>query len=102
LDRHVWESQLRSLEDELRGDPESGLPLLADMIERMLEERGIDVDDPVADDGIDPEIRATFRAARELADRVDEPEDIDPGDVGAAIENLRALFDYLVAERSAP
>ena len=102
LDRHVWESQLSSLEDDLRDDPAAGLPQLADMIERMLQERGLAPDDPVADDGIDPEILATFRAGREVADRVDGADTVDPGDVGSAIENLRAVFDYLVAERASP
>ena len=102
LDRHAWESEFRSLEDDLRDDPESGLPLLADMIERMLDERGLDFDDPVANDGIDPEIRTTFLSARELADVVDRGENADPGDVGAAIQNLRAVFDHLTRELAPP
>jgi hypothetical protein len=102
LDRHVWESELGSLEDDLRDDPETGLPLLADMIERMLAERGLSPADPVVDDGIDPEILATFRAAREVADLVDEGGAVDPGDVGHALGNLRAVFDYLIAERAPP
>ena len=102
LDRHAWESELSSLDEGLRDDPEAGLPLLADMIERMLDERGLSADDAVADDGIDPEILTTYRAAREIADLVDRGENADPGDVGNAIVNLRSVFDYLIAERGAP
>jgi hypothetical protein len=101
LDRHEWETELQSLEDDLRDDPESGLPQLADLVERMLVERGFTPEDPVASDGADPEILASYRAARETA-TLAERGDVDPGDVGDAIEQLRAVFDYLVAERSAP
>jgi hypothetical protein len=102
LDRHEWESELATLEDGLADDPAGTLPALADLVERMLEERGLPPDDPVADDGIDPEILTSYRAGREIADLVDRDEDVDPGDVGAAIANLRAVFDHIVAERSAP
>ena len=101
LDRHEWETELQALEDELRDDPEASLPALADLVERMLIERGFSPDDPVASDGDDPEIVASYRAARETA-TLAERGDADPGDVGDAIQQLRALFDFLVAERSAP
>jgi hypothetical protein len=102
LDRHEWESELATLEEGLTDDPAGTLPALADLVERMLEERGLPPGDPVADDGIDPEILASYRAARETADLVDGEEDVDPGDVAAAIGNLRAVFDHIVAERGAP
>jgi hypothetical protein len=102
LDRHDWESELATLEDGLTDDPAGTLPALADLVERMLEERGPPPDDPVADDGIDPEVLTSYRAAREIADRVDAEEAVDPGDVGAAVVNLRTVFDHIVAERSAP
>ena len=102
LDRHEWESELATLEDGLTDDPAGTLPALADLVERMLEARGLPPDDPVADDGIDPEVLASYRAAREIADLVDRGEAADPGDVAAAIANLRAVFDHVVAELSAP
>jgi hypothetical protein len=102
LDRHEWESELATLEDGLTDDPAGTLPAFADLVERMLEERGLSPDDPVADDGIDPEVLLSFRAGREIADLVDSEETVDPGDVAAAIANLRAVFDHIVAERGAP
>ena len=102
LDRHEWESELATLEEGLTDDPAGTLPALADLVERMLVERGVPPDDPVVDDGIDPEVLTSYRAGRETADLVDGEETVDPGDVGAAIANLRAVFDYIVAERSAP
>ena len=46
------------------------------------------------DDGND-ELAAAYRAARETADRVERGEDVDPGDIGAAIENLRSIRSAL-------
>jgi hypothetical protein len=102
LDRHAWESELASLEDDLRDSPAEALPELADLVGRMLAERGYDLADPVVREGEDREVVTQYLAAREVADRVDLDEDVDPGDVADAIEGLRSLFDYVIAEREAP
>jgi hypothetical protein len=102
LDRHEWESELASMEDDLRDSPVEALPELANLVGRMLEERGYDLDDPVVREGEDREVVVQYQAAREVADRVDRDEDVDPGDVGDSINGLRALFDYVVAERKGP
>lgn len=102
LDRHEWESELASLDEDLRYSPAETLPGFADLVRRMLEERGYDLDDPVVRDGDDREVVARFLAAREVADRIDLGEDVDPGDVGDAVNGLRALFGYVIAERETP
>jgi hypothetical protein len=102
VDRHEWESELASLEDELRDSPREALPELADLVERMLLARGFSPDLPERE-GDEPELLATYRAARDVATRVElEADDVGPGDVGQAIVDLRGLFDYLVEERAAP
>jgi hypothetical protein len=101
LDRHEWETELASLEEQLEESPAEALPDLAALVERMLLERGFAIDDPVARQGDDPEIVDTYLAAREIANLAERGE-ADPGDIGAAIENLRATFDALIAERSPP
>jgi len=102
LDLHDWESQFASLEPDLRDDPEQALPELADLVRQMLEERGHEPQDPVELEGEEREIIASYRAARETAERVDAAEDVDPGDVADAINSLRAVFDTLVVELSPP
>ena len=102
LDLHDWESQFASLEPDLRDDPEQALPELADLIRRMLEERGYELQDPVELEGEEREIIASYRAARETAERVDTADDVDPGDIADAINSLRAVFDTLVVELSPP
>jgi hypothetical protein len=102
LDRHEWESELASIEDDLRDSPIESLPQLANLVGRMLDERGYDLGDPVVREGDEREVVAEYKAAREVADRVDLDEDVDPGDVADAIQGLLALFQHVVAERESP
>lgn len=100
LDLHEWESEFASIEDDLEADPEQALRELTSLVERMLTARGFDVTDPV--DGEEPEILASFRAAREVARLVDGAADVEADAVGSAIEDLRAIYDYLITERAPP
>jgi hypothetical protein len=100
LDRHEWESEWHALEADLEDSPREALPELGDLIERMLLEHGFPINDEVADDGIEPDILVEFRSAREVAQRVERGEDVDPGDIGGAIENFRDIYRQL-SERSA-
>ncbi len=102
LDRHEWESELASLDDGLRDSPAEALPELADLVGRMLQERGYDLDDPVAREGEEREVVVQFQASRAVADRVDRDEDVDPGDIADAINGLRELFDSVIAELESP
>lgn len=102
LDRHEWESELASLEPELRDDPREALPDLADLVHRMLEGRGFELEDADMPEGEEREIVDSYRAARETVDRVDAGQDVDPGDVADAVNSLRAIFETVVVERSAP
>jgi hypothetical protein len=96
LDRHDWESRMASLEDALRDDPEGALPEIADLVEEMLVESGYDVNDPTVREGEEREVVAEHLAARETANRVERGEEVDPGDVGAAVLGLQQLYGYLV------
>jgi uncharacterized protein (UPF0297 family) len=104
LDRHEWEGEFQALEPELEDAPREALPELLGLVDRMLDERGYAPNDPVAGDGGDePEILAEYRAARETANAVERGgDDVGPGDVAAAVNGLRAVFDHLVSERQAP
>ena len=102
LDMYDWQSEYASFEEDLEDDPAGALPQLADLVERMLVERGYEIDDPVVRNGDERAIVADYLAARETSDRAERGEAVDPGDVGAAIVNLRELYDALLGERSAP
>jgi hypothetical protein len=103
LDRHEWESQWQALEEQVADAPAEALSELDALVERMLEDRGYAIDDPVAREGDDREIVPEFLAAREITGLVEEQADgISPGDVAAAVNGYRSLYEYLIAERSTP
>ena len=103
LDRHEWESEWQSLEEQLADSPAEALSDVDDLVERMLIERGYSLADPVAREGDDRELVTEFQAAREISRLVEQGSDqLSPGDVAAAVNGYRAIFEYLLAERSAP
>jgi hypothetical protein len=103
LSRHEWESEWAALQEELEESPAGALTELDDLVERMLNERGYALDDPVAREGDEREVVAEFLAAREIRRLVDEGSDaVSPGDVAAAVNGYRSIYEYLIAERSTP
>jgi hypothetical protein len=103
LDRHEWESRWQSLEEELEDSPRDVLPELDELVAQMLEGRGYAVDDPVAREGDDREIVSEFLAARDITRLLNEdPDAVSPGDLAAAVNGYRAVYEYLIEERSAP
>jgi hypothetical protein len=103
LDRHEWESRWESLAEELEDSPRDVLPELDELVEQMLDERGYALDDPVASEGDDREVVAEFLAARETTQLLrDDPDALSPGDVAAAVNGYRSLYEYLIEERAAP
>src|SRR4051794_14511295 len=102
LDRHVYESEWASLEPQIVDAPIEALPEVADLVERLLRDRGYPVDDPVASAGADPEIVSEFREVKRVADAAARGDDVDPGDVGASLEDLRDLFERAIGEATSP
>jgi hypothetical protein len=103
LDKHEWESVWQSLEEDLETSPSETLPELDRLVEQMLEARGYAIGDPVVREGDDRDIVAEFLASREITRLLERGADgISPGDVAAAVNGYRSLYDYLMAERSAP
>jgi hypothetical protein len=102
LDRHEWESEWEAHADSLRANPADSLPEVDRLVARMLEESGYDLTDPVVRDGEEREIVVEYLAAHEILEAVERGSDeLSPGDVGAAIDGYRAVFEHVVATRSA-
>jgi hypothetical protein len=92
---------MAALEDDLETSPIEALPELDALIGRMLEEAGFELDDPVVRAGEEREVVAEYLAAHEITEALERGSDqISPGDVAAAINGLRAIYDYLIAEFS--
>jgi len=100
LDLHEWQTRWAELEDAARDSPAEAASEMDRLLEQMLEERGylLDPADAVEEE---PEVALRLRAARELANASGDT-DADPGDVAAAIESYRELFEHIVTERPAP
>jgi hypothetical protein len=98
LDRQQWESEWQALEPLVVDSPGEALPELDNLVERMLAEAGYPVatSDSVDDDGVEPEVTASFRVARDIMRRVDAGEDVGPGDVGHAVGLYRELYAHLL------
>ena len=97
LDTHDWESEWAALEEELESSPAETLPALGDLAERILRERNVPLDEPSRDADVE-ELVGTYRAAREVSDRVDRGEDVDPGDVAFAVESYREIHAALMGD----
>jgi hypothetical protein len=98
LDRHDWESQWASLEEDIRESPREVLPELERLLAQMLEEAELDPAAEPRDD--EPEVLAEFRAGQELREAA-ESDAGSAGDVAAAIEAFRLVYDTLIDERRA-
>ena len=103
LQRHEWESRWQALEEQLAESPAEALPELDQLVEQMLDERGYALDDPVGREGDEREVVDEFLAAREIKRLVEADADgVSPGDVAAAVNGYRSIYEYLIAERSTP
>ena len=101
VERHEWESEWQALEEDLRTDPVHGLPELDRLVAQMLEESGYDLTDPVVRDGEEREIVAEYLAAHEIVGTAErDADEVSAGDVAAAINGFRAVYDHLVTTHS--
>ena len=97
LELHEWETRWSELDTMMEDDPAGALAAACDVAEATLTESEVASDAG----GENDELLAGYRAARDTADRIERGEDVDPGDVGAAIANLRALYDTIRVGRQA-
>jgi hypothetical protein len=99
FDRHDWESAWASIEEESADDPDAAVSQLAGLAEEILEANGYRVRDPVERAGDEAEVIRSYLAARETAERA-ELGDASRGEVEAALDDLRAIYDTLVEPAS--
>jgi hypothetical protein len=102
LDRHEWETEWEALEPLVVDSPTEALPEVDRLVERMLVERGYPTTEEEAHDAADPAMVAEFLEARRIATLVDGGENVDPGDIGAAITAYRNLYEVLLEEHRVP
>jgi hypothetical protein len=106
LDRHEWETEWQALEPLVVDSPGEALPELDDLVGRMLAENGYPVGEEaepacaVDEEGVEPEVLAGFRVARDVTRRLERGEDVDPGDIGQAVGIYRELYEHLLTRQA--
>jgi hypothetical protein len=96
VDRAEWDGEWQALESQLADFPAETLPDLDHLVERILTARGHNLSDPVANGGEEREVVADFLAAREVTRRLERGEEVPPGDVAAAVNSYRELYESLL------
>jgi hypothetical protein len=91
-DLHAWESEWESIAQDADADPDAAVSQYADIVERMLEANGYAVRDPIAREGEEREVVATYLSARETAERA-ELGAASRSEVEQATEDLRSVLD---------
>jgi hypothetical protein len=103
LDLHEWQTRWAELQELAADEPAETLPELVRFVRGMLEnDRRFDLSNPVVQEGEDPDVVRSFLAAEDIALRIDAGADVEQADVEAALDDLGAIYEYLVAERAAP
>jgi hypothetical protein len=99
LDRHEWETEYDALEPQLADAPAQALSELADLVERILEAHGFQLHEPATAAGNERDVVFEYLAARAVSDRIERGEDVDLGDVGAAVLGLQGVYASLLVEQ---
>jgi hypothetical protein len=102
LDLHEWQTRWEELQELAADEPDRALPEIVRLVRQMLTERGFDLDNPVAEEGEDPDLVGDYFAAADIAERIEAGAEVERVDVAQALENLREVYEYLVADRAAP
>lgn len=106
LDLHEWETRWQELEPMFEEDPYAALPLATDFVQAVVEQRGFATDATPAEEtvraGQSPDVTKALAYAREVSDAVERGSDeISGGDVAAAINGLREIYETIATERPA-
>lgn len=104
LDRQEWESEWAALEPLVVDAPGEALPELDRLVGHMLVECGYPLEEGAvertAEEGIDPEVLAGYRAGHDIATRVERGDDVDPAEIGQAVGLFRELYEHLIAREA--
>lgn len=101
VDAHIFETEWAAAWEEVPDEPAESLPVLDDIIGRMLVTAGYHPEDPVASEGDERELLDRYRAVHEALQN-DELDGDSPGDVADAINALTDVYEALSAQLRGP
>jgi hypothetical protein len=93
VDLHIFETEWAAAWEDVHSDPAESLPVLDEIIGRMLESAGYAPDDDVARAGDEREVLDRYLAVHDAI--VDGDIDEDPGDVADALNALSEVYEAL-------
>ncbi len=96
IDEYDWSSEWADIDDAFEDSPVEAIPLADDLITRMMEARGYPLNEDTDAELTEPEITRSYIAAHQIREAIDAPEPIDLGDVAAAVELYRDLYERLL------
>jgi hypothetical protein len=96
LDEHEWITEWEGIDPLLNESPTEALSEADDLIARMMEARGIPLEEREGEELTEPETILSFMEARRVVRQIDSGESYDPGDVAVAVETYRELFRELL------
>ncbi|SRR6266852_2937466 len=96
VDEHQWITEWEAIDPLLTESPTEALSEADDLIARMMEARGIPLEEREGEELTDPETILSFMEARRVARQIDSGEPYDPGDVAVAVETYRELYQELL------
>lgn len=96
IDEYDWSSEWAEIEVALEQSPVEAIPLADGLITRMMEARGYPLDEDADRELTEPEITRSYLAAHQTREAIDSPDPIDLGDVAAAVELYRDLYERLL------
>jgi hypothetical protein len=94
VDAHIFETEWAAAWEDVPDEPAESLPVLDDIVHRMLAAAGYHPDDPVASEGDERELLDRYRAVHEALQN-DELDGDSPGDVADAINALTDVYETL-------
>jgi len=95
IDEYDWETEWEQLEPDVRDSPAESLSELDELVARMMEARGLELQEREGEDLTEPETVREFEEARRVTRLVDNGDDVDPGDIAAAVNGYRHLYEVL-------
>ena len=101
VDAHIYETEWAAAWEDVPDEPAESLPVLDDIISRMLVSAGYAPDDPVTSEGDERELLDRYRAVHEAL-QADELDGDSPGDVADAINALTEVYEALSAQLLGP
>ena len=96
LDEHEWITEWEGIDPLLTESPTEALSEADDLIARMMEARGIPLEEREGEELTEPETILSFMEARRVVRQIDSGESYDPGDVAVAVETYRDLYRELL------